>query len=382
MTGQSAHRNGMLGLAHRGFRLNDYNETLVQFLKSHGWSTHLSGVQHIAKPPAAQVEEIGYDEILCESDTDSVGITEAAENFLARQHDQPFFLDVGFFPPHRIGEGDFPTELPVPNDQYVRPPAHIPDNATTRKDFAAYMSSVSTFDQMLGRVIAAIDNNGLAEETLIIATTDHGIAFPGMKCRLTDHGLGVMLMLRGPGGFEGGKVSDAMTTHLDLFPTVCEVLNLAAPAKLEGRSLCALAEDPEQQLHEAIFAEVNVHAAYEPMRCVRTERWKYIRHFEPRDFVVLANCDNGDSKAYLCDHEWATHPPAKEELYDLFLDPMEGCNLVGEAEYAERLNAMRQSLTDWMGSTDDPLLQGALDLTGKVVTDAKAYSPSGAPRRR
>jgi arylsulfatase A-like enzyme len=370
----------MFGLAHRGFRLNDYGETLVQFLGKAGYHTALSGVQHIALEPYATTADIGYSEILCEKHVDSSAIASAVEAFLCRKHSKPFFLDVGFFPPHRIGEGEFPADGPPPSSKYVRAPAHLPDTEATRRDFAAYMASVSTFDSMFGRVVDAIDRSGLAEDTLIIATTDHGIAFPGMKCRLTDHGLGVMLMLRGPGGFTGGKLSDSMVTHLDLFPTVCELLDLKAPTELEGHSLCALTESPEEVLHEKIYAEVNVHAAYEPMRAVRTQRWKYIRHFEPREHMVLPNCDNGMSKSYLCDHGWIQHVPTEEELYDLLLDPQEACNLAGRVEHQECVQAMRSSLKSWMSVTEDPLLHGELDLSGKIVTPVDAFSPSGAAR--
>ncbi|HBR95432.1 MAG TPA: sulfatase [Opitutae bacterium] len=380
MTGQSAHENGMLGLAHRGFRLKDYGETLVQFLGEAGYHTALSGIQHIALEPYAATADIGYSEILTEAHIDSNAIATAAEDFLGCEHQQPFFLDVGFFPPHRIGEGEFPADGPAPDANYVRAPAHLPDTAATREDFAAYMASVQTFDTMFGRVVDAIEANGLAEETLIIATTDHGIAFPGMKCRLTDHGLGVMLMLRGPNGFSGGKLSDSMVTHLDLFPTICEVVNLPIPDRLQGRSLCALAREPEHCLHERIFAEVNVHAAYEPMRAVRSQRWKYIRHYAAREHVILPNCDNGLSKDYLCDHGWAAHVAGEEELYDLLLDPQEANNLVTKRDCAPQLESLRTALHEWMLETQDPLLRGPLDLSDKVVTSADAYSPAGAPR--
>ncbi|WP_269522437.1 sulfatase family protein [Coraliomargarita parva] len=387
MTGQSAHVNGMLGLAHRGFRLNHYEDTLVNYLRGHGWHTALSGVQHIAHEPFSTVEEIGYHEVLDEAlddsgtvrryAPDSSGVADAATDFLAREHDKPFFLDVGFFPPHRIDDGDFPSSLPVPNPAYVRPPAHLPDTPETREDFARYMASVSTFDALAGQVLDAIDRNGLSGNTLVIVTTDHGIAFPGMKCRLTDHGLGVLLILRGPGagGFEQGKVTDAMVSHLDIFPTVCESLGLPLPERLEGESLAALANDPEAELRDCLFAEVNVHAAPEPMRAVRTPRWKYIRHYQSLEHRVLPNCDDSPSKTRLCESGWAAVPSVREELYDLVLDPIEGNNLAALPQHADTLAEMAGRLDDWMAATSDPLLDGALELDGKILTPVDAYSP-------
>ncbi len=390
MTGQYAHVNGMLGLAHRGFAMNDYSHTLVNHLRSHGWHTALSGIQHIAREPYASPSSIGYHEILDAGAEPAegegarrkysdgpIGVTEAAEDFLARSHDAPFFLDVGYFPPHRGSNNSFPSLLPVPPAGYVRPPAHLPDTASTRQDFAEYMASVATFDLLAGRVLAALDRHNLAGNTLVIITTDHGIAFPGMKCRLTDHGLGVLFMLRGPGGFDGGKISDAMVSHIDVFPTVCELLGLPIPERVQGLSLLPLAEDPSVSLRDELFAEVNVHAAYEPMRAVRTTRWKYIRRLHDRIEPVLSNTDNGLAKTYLHERGWDGRATPEEELYDLVFDPVEGHNLAGDSAAAEVLKDMRSRLDAWMKETNDPFLNGGtLDLDDKIVTPSEAYSPS------
>ena len=83
-------------------------------------------------------------------------------------------------------------------------------------------------------MLDALERNGLAANTLVICTTDHGIAFPRMKCKLTD-GWGVLLILRGPGRVAGGQVCDAMVSQIDLFPTICDLLEIAPPAWLQGR---------------------------------------------------------------------------------------------------------------------------------------------------
>src|SRR5207247_1678035 len=101
----------------------------------------------------------------------------------------------------------------------------------------------------------------------------------GMKCHLTDRGIGVMLILRGPGVFSGGKVCDAMVSQIDLFPTLCDLLEIEKPAWLQGRSLLPLLHGEAEEVNDEIFAEVTYHAAYEPQRCVRTRRWKYIRRY-------------------------------------------------------------------------------------------------------
>ncbi len=226
-------------------------------------------------------------------------------------------------------------------------------------------------------VLKALEANGLAENTLVVSTTDHGISFPAMKCNLTDHGMGVSLIMRGPGGFSGGKVNDAMVSHTDIFPTICELLDIEKPAWLEGVSLMPLIGGQAREIHEEIFAEVNYHAAYEPKRAVRTHRWKYIRHFDGRMHPNLPNCDDGLSKTYWLDNGWRGRTVDAEQLFDLVFDPNETRNLTKDESSAPVLNDMRQRLARWMQSTRDPLLRGPVPASpGAVVNDPDGLSPN------
>ena len=105
---------------------------------------------------------------------------------------------------------------------------------------AAFKASARSLDQGIGAVLNGLHQHGLAENTLIICTTDHGLAFPGAKATLFDRGTGVMMIMRGPGGFAGGKVIDAMVTHLDVYPTICDLAGIEHPEWLEGESLMPL----------------------------------------------------------------------------------------------------------------------------------------------
>jgi arylsulfatase A-like enzyme len=225
-------------------------------------------------------------------------------------------------------------------------------------------------------VLAALDRYGLAEDTLVICTTDHGIAFPGMKCNLTDHGIGVMLIVRGPGGFRGGEVCDAMVSHIDLFPTICDLLGIDAPDWLQGTSIMPVIRGATDQVNDKVFAEVTYHAAYEPQRAVRTQRWKYIRRFEDRNGPVLPNCDESPSKNVWLKHKLAERRPEMEQLYDLIFDPNESRNLVGNPAYAQELSEMRTHLTSWMEATGDPLLKGKVPApSGAIINDPDSPSP-------
>jgi len=167
-----------------------------------------------------------------------------------------------------------------------------------------------------------------------------------------------MLIMRGPGGFTGGNVTDGLVSQLDIFPTLCELLELDPPDRLEGRSLLPLIRGEVDQINDAVFSELTYHAAYEPMRGVRTDRWNYVRRFSSRDRPVMSNCDDGPSKDLLVRNGWTDTSLPREELYDLVFDPQEANNIAAHESSEQVLQAMRQRLSDWMRQTNDPLSHG------------------------
>jgi len=373
LTGLYHHNNGMTGLAHRGWSLNDYNQHLAPRLSKHGYTTALLGVQHIAK--FFEVERIGYD--TAQPFLNTEGIIEAAGEYFSNPPDQPFFLSIGFYEAHRdFHPADPETGGSYEDPRYVRPPAHIPDTGKTRQDMAEFAASVRYLDACYGRVLDALSESGLAGSTLVICTTDHGVALPGMKGTLTDRGTGVLLIMRGPGGFSGGRVIDAMVTNLDIIPTVYDLLNIEPPSDLPGSSLLPLIREQEEQIHTEIYGEVNYHAAYEPQRSVRTPRYKYIRRFSERNTPILANCDDGLSKQEWLDDGWQDQKMPEEMLFDLIFDPAEGKNLVDDDNYGPVLEELRAKLARWMKDTDDPLLIGSVPApAGAEINSLDALSP-------
>jgi N-sulfoglucosamine sulfohydrolase len=364
----------MLGLAHRGFALNDYRQHIVHTLHTAGYTSVLAGLQHVAKAP----ETIGYDQIL-QKPVDSAGhqgtsatiVAPAAAAFLDSRTQAPFFLDIGFFETHR----EYPEPTEEDRVNYVAPPRPIPDAPETRQDFARFRASARILDHGVGQVLDALEHNGYLENTLIISTTDHGISFPRMKCNLTDDGWGVSLILRGP-RIGKGFAQDTMVSQLDIFPTLCDYLSIPAPGWLQGKSFLPVLHGETAELHREIFAEVNYHAAYEPLRAVRTLRWKYIRRFGDKKTPVLPNCDDGLSKTLWLNAGWGQHQIPSESLYDLLFDPTEHNDLAADPTYATDLNDLRQRLHTWMVDTNDPLLEGFVKAPpGAVVNDPNGISP-------
>ncbi|KRF06810.1 hypothetical protein ASG89_18330 [Paenibacillus sp. Soil766] len=371
LTGMSPHSCGMLGLAHRGFSLVNPERHLATYLRENGFKTVLCGVQHEAKDPA----DLGYIDVLpVESGSDDRrNATLAAEYIKAYRSEQPFFLSFGMFNTHRA----FPEADPDIRADYVMPHAMFYDHPDNREDMARYMTSARIMDDSIGIVLEALAQSGRSSDTLILYTTDHGIAFPHMKSQLYDTGIGVSLIMKHPGAFPRQGAVDTLVSQVDVFPTICELLELDKPDWLQGVSLLPVLTDAVEQVREEIYAEVTYHAAYEPMRCIRTPRYKYIRLYEDHGRHVAANIDDGLSKTFLMEHGFLDETREQEMLFDLYLDPVERVNLVGRPEYSVIHQSLQDRLTSWMKQTDDPLLTGRVAKPAGVrINKSSTLSPS------
>ncbi len=208
----------------------------------------------------------------------------------------------------------------------------------------------------VGEVLAAVAQAGLSENTLVIFTTDHGLPWPGAKCNLGDSGTGVALIMRGPDGFSGGQMVDALVSQVDIFPTLTGLAGLPPSPWVRGKSLVPLVQGETDEVRDEIFAEVTCHAAYEPMRAIRTRDWLYIRRFSNRHSPVLANVDDGDAKRIFLNNGWENVHLADRQLYNVILDPFETRNLADDPERKAIVLEMDDRLNAWMSATDDPLL--------------------------
>ena len=376
LTGLTPHTAGMLGLAHRGFQLADYTTHLAHYLKSFGYDTILSGVQH----EAFNATNLGYRRILGQllaskrtesAERDDLANAEMVAQFIRSCPKKPYFLSFGMFNTHR----PFPSSRM--KEGYLIPPSLLPNVPEVRKDYGAFLTAVQIMDQCVGIVMDALYNTEQDNETLVLYTTDHGPPFPRMKCSLDDSGIGVSLIFKMPEstGCATGLVTDALVSHMDVFPTICDVLGIPRPSWLQGQSLFLLSRGETNFVHDAVFAESNYHVAYEPMRCVRTARYKLIRRFSLR--VPLCNVDDGMTKDFLFDHGGIdAFQGMSDELYDLYLDPLEMRNLAYSTKYAAVRQDLNMRLRNWMITTHDPLLQGAVPKpAGATVNTVTCYSP-------
>ena len=232
-------------------------------------------------------------------------------------------------------------------------------------------------DRCCGRVLEALRQSGHDKDTLVILTTDHGIAFPHMKCNLYDTGIGVSLILRYPGNPLKGKTSDALISQLDLFPTICDMIKVEKPDWLQGSSMIPLFEGTAESIRSEIFSEVTFHAAYEPMRCIRTRRYKLIRFYDEHG-LLPCNIDDSLSKSFLMENGLLKHNQKRERemLFDLYIDPIERINLTSDPQYESIYADLSASLESWQKATDDPLLKGKVSLPeGALINKPSCISP-------
>ena len=380
LSGMYPHSCGMYGLGHRGFRMTDPRYHVVHTLGRNGYHTALAGVEHTAPDPTS----VGYAELLSTADANYPELAdvrdpvEAAVAFLGRDHARPFFLSLGLNATHRPFPPPDPANHPAEDERYCAPPPPLPDVPEIRADMAGFKASAREMDEAYGAVLRALDANGLADRTLVCCFTDHGLQFPRHMSNLEDPGIAVYLIVRGPGGFAGGRVVDEMASLMDLAPTVYDLAGIERPAFAQGASLRPLAAGGRDGARDAVFAESNYHAAYEPMRCIRGKRYKYIRRFDDRDRPNLPNVDDTAGKTFLLEQGWRDRACAREALYDLVFDPYETNNLCGLPMMREVADDMRGRLEAWMRETGDPLLDGGVAPAprGALANDPEGESPN------
>lgn len=353
-TGRFPHATGMLGLAHSTFawRLNPDEQHIAARLRAAGCETALMGIQHVAGHD--EVSTLGYDHIFPLAPARQMAQT--AAHFLAdpARHERPFYLEIGFVEPHR--PYDY-AGTPPDERKGIDLPAYIPDTPEARAEFAQLQGMIKAMDEGVGIVLEALAANGLAEDTWVIFTADHGLAMPRAKCTLYDPGIETALLMRWPArGLVGGRRLDPLISNIDIVPTLLEGLGLPAAETAHGRSFWPLLQGAPYQPNAMIFAEQTFHTSYEPLRGVRTERYKLIANLDQG--ITAIPSDIRQSPIYPQMMEVITQAHPYLELYDLQADPAERENLAGRPDMAAVEAELRGHLLRWMEATGDPLLAG------------------------
>lgn len=358
-TGRYAHATGMLGLAHEPFnwQLHATERHMAQRLHDLGYRTALVGIQHVAPHPfqLADPAALGYD--VAYPATPAHEMRQQVVQVLAEmaQDERPFYLEVGFFEPHRPYDWGAP---PTDDSLGTSIPHYLPDSSAARTEFAQLQGMIRRMDQAIGYILGALDATGQRDNTLIVFTTDHGLAMPRAKCTCYDPGLEVALLMHWPAGnLTGGRGISALTSHVDVAPTLLALLNEAIPPEMHGVSLLPLIHAEAENVRDAVYAEKTYHTAYEPMRAMRTTSHKLIVNFA-EDVAVNVPADIQNSPIYPSMIPQTSMQRPDFELYDLQADPLEQDNCAHDPAHEETRQVLLTRLHTWMQATNDPLLQG------------------------
>ena len=358
-TGLYPHNNGVMGLAHAGFdwELASSVPHAAALFAGLGFETHLFGGQHVTMHPErlgfGHRHPTGQDNGNMTGKIIAAAVEELLESDLGERR---LYLEINFEDTHR----PYPTVgVDASGAEGVVIPAYLPAGPEAVAELAVLQAAIAEMDVAAGRVLAALEKAGRAATALVVFTTDHGLAMPRAKCTLYDPGLEVALIVRWPDGAIGsGSVRPELISNIDVLPTLLEAVGAAVPAGIQGRSFLPMLRGGAYESREVIHAEKTFHSYYDPMRCVRTRRHKYIRNFETA-FAVEVPGDVQQGPIFRANaSRYSTDRPNVVELYDLEADPLEEHNLSGglsETAIEEELSA---ELWRWMRETEDPLLQG------------------------
>jgi len=347
LSGRVAHRNGSLGLAHHGWPLPLECDTIVDDFNRGGFTTALCGVNHERHP---RTDRYDHDRNQHWDDWQASRAVTNALEFL-QQHDaeKSFFLNIGMQEPHRCTWSRFEPKA-FESEEWTENYVAEDGSRLDGESFGRFLAAREEMDCAFGTLIEYLDKTGIAENTAIIFTTDHGIFGPRAKGTLYDLGTEIAFILRLP-GHSGGRLKP-LVSNLDLRPTLLDLFALETPEEaLDGLSLVPLLTDSAGSIHQrgAIFTERNFDGEprsdscrhnFRGLRSIRTETHHLIGAFRLQD-------GRADGVP-----EW--------ELYNCAADPGERENLAGKPESADIEASLREQLLDWMRDTGDFLPEGPL----------------------
>ncbi len=328
-----------------------------EYLRAAGWfCTNNDKTDYQFKPPTSAWDENGKQ-----------------AHWRNRRPGQPFFSVFNFTLTHESGmwEEKGPAQTATDPATVVLPP-YIRDTPETRLALARHYDQIHEVDVRVGELLAQLEADGEADDTLVVVWSDHGAGLLRSKRWPYDTGIHVPLIVRWPGGLAPGSVSDQLVSLIDLGPTMLSLVGVEMPRHLHGQPFLG----PENQPRHHIFATRDRYdESYDMIRAVRDRRYKYLRNeyrqtsalFVPYQFKHASTQALFDaiSDGTLTEEEeqlFLSVRPA-EELYDLETDPWEQHNLARDPTYRSTLDRLRTVLDEWMARHDR---FGSVDETAMV----------------
>lgn len=288
------------------------------------------------------------------------GSEEAPVHWRRRTPGQPFFSVFNFPSTHEGRMWPKEGESVRTDPAAVVLPPYLPDTPENRLAYARAHDQLEEVDAQAGRVLRELEEDGLADATVMMVWSDHGEGLPRSKRWLYDSGLRVPLIVRWPGQMAPGTRDGRLISTIDLAPTVLAMAGLPAPVHLQGVPFWG----PEAREREHVFATRDRYdEAFDMVRCVRGRRHKLIRNYHPElPGTVWTPYSYRHPIQRDLDARWAAGTGgggqlARErrepvELYDLEADPWEMENLAGRGELAGVQAELSVELERWQAEYD------------------------------
>ena len=314
---------------------------------------------------------------------------EGTENWRGKEKGQPFFGLVNFQVTHESGVfqplGNMPnsrihfmlqlmrwwsldsieTAVVNPADIILEP--YYPDTPTVRRDIARHYDNIASMDAEVGKILEMLKEDGLADSTIVIWTTDHGDGLPRAKREIFDSGIKVPMIIHWPEAYRPddaipGSADPRLISFVDLAPTVLALAGVTAPDNLHGSNFLSSETKPRQYIYAS---RDRIDEVPDRQRAVRDDRFKYIRSWHPElaGGHALAFRDNidmsremqslyRDGKLNEAQSQWFK-PPGEERLFDLQQDPFELIDVSKDPAYQQELVRMSAALDSWLAGIKD-----------------------------
>jgi N-sulfoglucosamine sulfohydrolase len=329
-------------------------------LKQSGYFTALAGKWH-----EGPVTKRAYDTLLVNKKDNGEGAELQWVNLLnSRPKGKPFFFWLASLDAHRPWSTETEGHRHNPATEIIVPPTLV-DTEETRVDLKNYYNEIARLDHYIGLLEKELEKQGIAENTMIIFTSDNGRPFPGSKTRVNDAGVKTPFLVKWPKVVKPGQVCESLVSSIDIAPTLLELAGLKPAETNQGRSFTSLLKTPGKAFRKYVFAEHNWHdyEAYE--RSVRTKDFLYIINRRPQ-------LDNGgpidanqspsakalktvkaDGKLTLLQKDAFLVPRPTEEFFDNFKDPLQSRNEIQNKTYTNSITELRNVLKQWQEETGD-----------------------------
>lgn len=379
MTGRYPHVSGGEGfyrLRHPGVPI------LPDILRGEGYDVGILGKVSHSTPYEAFQWDMAHDQTALGQGRNPEVYYRYAENFVQGAVDggRPFFLMANSHDPHRpfygndkaewYGELDPPALPPSrtfePEEVVI--PGFLPDLPEVRLEIAEYYNSVRRCDDTVGRLLDVLDEAGVAENTLVMFLSDNGMAFPFAKTNCYLNSTRTPWLARWPAVIRAGRVDAAhFISGIDYLPTALDAIGAPIPEGVNGASRLPVLRGETQAGCERVFTQFHQTSGRRnyPMRCVQDARFGYIfnpwsdgeREFRNesqngRSWQAMKEAEANDPQLAARNHLFAYR--VLEEFYDFENDPNALNNLIGDPDYADEIQRMRNALADWMVAVDDP----------------------------